>query len=396
MEGEKTDRFDSLIKLCQPTSSQEAELDDCPFGWIVKSDRDPDLSSPSPSPTEPAGIVMVSGPDSGPIDQRTPQDDAELEFQTPPEQQARFSSEDHYVDAGEPPTAFDPGDSLRTVDLSEDTLVVGADELRKNGVLEEELDNDSVLKKKGVSEEDMELEWDGETMPIGETEPTTVEVEGSNNVHDTDVINMETEEIGEELTTVNLGEDSVEKLCNENVVVGENADAQKTGETPGFTETPDLLVAGASEEFVRVSKNCDEGKTSEYREVVEVTESEKACNNTGGDGDLCSFMNMEGIDEFKYVNDGVIERKRKERVCGVDSRVGGQYELPLSMKGKEQNIGSSEVVGNVGMINGFFDDLLEVLKPVVPKVDRDSEDVDFLEIAKRRGLTFPQPRWWSP
>ncbi|CAI9771595.1 unnamed protein product [Fraxinus pennsylvanica] len=338
---------------------------------------------------------MVSGPDSCTIDQRTPQDDAELEFQTPPEQQAHSSSEDQYVDAGEP-TAVDPVDSLRTVDLSEDTLVIGVDELRENRVLEEELDNDSVWKKKEVSEEDMELEWDGETMPIGETEPATIEVEGDNNMNDTDVINMETEEIGEELTTVNLGEDSVEKMCKENVVVGENADAQKTGETQGFTETPELLVAGASEEFVRVSKKCDEGKTSEYAEIIEVTEGEKACNDTGGYEDLCSCMNMEGIDEFKYVNGGVIERKRKEKVCGGDSRAGRKYEFPLSMKGKKQNIGSREVVGNVGMNNGFFNDMLEVLKPVVPNVDRDSEDVDFLEIAKRRGLTFPRPRWWSP
>ncbi|CAA2998737.1 Hypothetical predicted protein [Olea europaea subsp. europaea] len=96
-----------------------------------------------------------------------PQDDVELEFQTHSEQQAYFSSEDHHVDAREP-TAINPGHRLRTVDLSEDTLVIGIDELRKNQLLEEELDNDFVLKKKGVSKEDMELEWDGETMPIGE------------------------------------------------------------------------------------------------------------------------------------------------------------------------------------------------------------------------------------
>ncbi|CAA2954894.1 Hypothetical predicted protein [Olea europaea subsp. europaea] len=90
----------------------------------------------------------------------------------------------------------------------------------------------TVLEKKGVSEDDMELEWDGET------DPATVESEGDNNVNDTDVFNMETEEIGEELTTVNLGEDSMEKTCKENVVVGENANPQKTGETHGLTETP--------------------------------------------------------------------------------------------------------------------------------------------------------------
>ncbi|CAA3013249.1 Hypothetical predicted protein [Olea europaea subsp. europaea] len=103
--------------------------------------------------------------------------------------------------------AVDPGDSSRTVDLSEDTL------------------------KKGVSEEDMKLDWDGETMPIGETEPATVESEGDNNVNHTDVINMETEEIGEELTIVNLGEDSIEKMCKEMSWLGKMLMCKKIGET---------------------------------------------------------------------------------------------------------------------------------------------------------------------
>lgn len=58
------------------------------------------------------------------------------------------------------------------------------------------MDSDSVLEKRGVSEEDVELEWDSETMPIGETEPALTEVEGEKNVNDTEVINLETEEIG--------------------------------------------------------------------------------------------------------------------------------------------------------------------------------------------------------
>ncbi|KAL2472121.1 Uncharacterized protein Adt_40257 [Abeliophyllum distichum] len=417
MEAEKRNRFDSLIKHCRPTSSQEAKWESCPFDRIVDSEPDPDLdfSSPSPSPSpkpyDPTVIFMVSAPDSGSIDQSTPQDDDEMEFHAPPEQHARSSSEDQNVDAGEP-KAVDLGDSLRTVDLSEDTLVNGVNELRKNRFLEEELDNDSVLEKKVVSEEDVELEWDGETMPIGETEPAIIEVEGDKNVNDTEVINLETEEIGEELTTINLGDDSVEKMCKEDVAVGKNGEAQKTRESKGFSET--LELSGVSEELVRVSKNCDLGKpsepeevvkasendcmgrNSEHEEVVKVTEGEKVCNETGGDKDMVICMNLEGIDKFKCVNGGSTERKRKERVCGVDGCVGGTCELPLSLKGKEKNNGSRKVVGNVGINNGFFNDLLEVLKPVVLNVDNDSQDVDFLEIAKRRGLTFPRPRWWSP
>ncbi|KAL2489720.1 uncharacterized protein Fot_43012 [Forsythia ovata] len=415
MEAEKPNRFDSLIKHCRPTSSQEAKWESCPFDRIVDSEPDPDLdfSSLSPTPSDPTRIFMVSAPDSGSIDQSTPQDDDEMEFHTPPEQHARSSSEDQNVNAGEP-KAVDLGDSLRTVDLSEDTLVNGVNELRKNRILEEELDNDSVSEKKVVSEEDVELEWDGETMPIGETEPAIIEVEGEKNVNDTEVINSETEEIGEELTTINLGDDSVEKMCKEDVAVGKNGDAQKPRESKGFSETLKLRVAGAIEEIVRVRKNCDLGKpsepeevvkasengcmgrNSEHEDVVKISEGEKVCNETGGDKDLGICMNLEGINVFKYVNGGSTDRKQKERVCGVDGCVGGTCELPLSMKDKEKNNGSRKVVGNVGMENGFFNDLLEVLKPVVPNVDSDSEDVDFLEIAQRRGLTFPRPRWWSP
>lgn len=28
--------------------------------------------------------------------------------------------------------------------------------------------------------------------------------------------------------------------------------------------------------------------------------------------------------------------------------------------------------------------------------EEEEEDVDFLETAKRRGMTLPRPRWWPP
>ncbi|CAI9775586.1 unnamed protein product [Fraxinus pennsylvanica] len=245
--GEHDRRFDSLNKLCQSTSSQEAKFDNCPFDLNVESDPVPDLSCPTPA--EPTGIFMVSAWDRGSIEQITPQDDDEMDFQTPTEQHV-CSSEDKIFMLENP----------------------------QSSILEE-LDNDSVLEKRGVSEEDVEMEWDVETMPIGE----------------------------------------------------------------------------------------------------------KACKDTSGDEDFGICMNMERIDKFKYINGGSTERKRKERICGVDSRVGTRRELPSSMKCKEKNTGSREVVGNVGMKNGVFYDLLELSKPVFSKVDSDSdsEDVDFLERAKR-------------
>ncbi|KAL2546722.1 uncharacterized protein Fot_15955 [Forsythia ovata] len=118
---------------CLPISSHEAKWESCPFDRIVDSDPDLDLdfSSPSLSPTrsDPTRILMVSAPDSCSIDQSTPQEDDEMEFHTPPEQHTR-SSEDQNVDAGEP-KAVDLGDGLRTIDLSENALVNGVNELRK-------------------------------------------------------------------------------------------------------------------------------------------------------------------------------------------------------------------------------------------------------------------------
>lgn len=91
-----------------------------PFDLNVESDPDPDLSSPTP--TEPTGIFMVSVWDRGSIEQITPQDDDEIDFQTPTEQHACSSSEVQNIYAGEP-TAVDLGESLRIFDLSDDTLV---------------------------------------------------------------------------------------------------------------------------------------------------------------------------------------------------------------------------------------------------------------------------------
>ncbi|KAL2496498.1 uncharacterized protein Fot_40255 [Forsythia ovata] len=118
------------IKHCRPISSQDAKWESYPFDRIVDSEPDPDLDFSSPSGFDPTGILMVSAPDSGSIDHSTPQDDDEMEFHTPPEQHARSSFEDQNVDAGVP-KAVDLGDSLRTIDLSEDILVNGVNELRK-------------------------------------------------------------------------------------------------------------------------------------------------------------------------------------------------------------------------------------------------------------------------
>ncbi|CAA2973878.1 Hypothetical predicted protein [Olea europaea subsp. europaea] len=125
---------------------------------------------------------------------------------------------------------------------------------------------------------------------------------------------------------------------------------------------------------------------AENFEVPKIGESkggEKAHKNSDGKGRPDIAKNDEEIDKFKYVTFADLTRGKGKKEFG---------------EGKEKNVRGEEVVGNARTKNGLFMDLLEVLKMAKAVVgDADSkckEDVDFLEMATRRGLSFPKPRWW--
>ncbi|KAJ8526715.1 hypothetical protein K7X08_029192 [Anisodus acutangulus] len=82
---------------------------------------------------------------------------------------------------------------------------------------------------------------------------------------------------------------------------------------------------------------------------------------------------------------------------GGAGSVEGRRELPLSMRG-DKNVGLVEEVGRRATTeNGSFKDLMEAFSVVVGDLRSDDKnDADFFETAKRRGLTFPRPRWWPP
>ncbi|KAI3707399.1 hypothetical protein L6452_25880 [Arctium lappa] len=73
----------------------------------------------------------------------------------------------------------------------------------------------------------------------------------------------------------------------------------------------------------------------------------------------------------------------------------GKRRLPLSVNGRDQNNGEK---GDYCRHEAFRNALDRVLKMLVgePKDDCHDEDIDFLKTAKRRGMTFPRPRWWPP
>ncbi|KAL2525214.1 Microtubule-associated protein 70-3 [Abeliophyllum distichum] len=393
MGEEKEDKFASLMKLCKPTASQESKLQNCPMAReseiFADSNADPVSSSSAPTSSEPTGIVMVSLPDSSSsIDQSTGHDD-ELEFHTPPEQ--RFSSsEDQPVDCVvEEPTAVDigcTGGGVGTDDSGEGNSGSGFVELKKNKVPDGGSTENSVLKKARVSE-DLDLELEGGNEFVGKNETILIEISSDS----------ESEEFDEKTERTNMAVDSPIEKSMDNGGIAEKGEVPENGESNGGSKNGDVQMDGLDEMFVEISKNCKSGKVSES-DAVKVTGGEKAHKNDDGKGRPDSAKNAEEIEKFKYVpSAAVVGRRGKDRVGGAGVSVGGKRELPPSIKGKENNARGEEVVGNARTKNGLLMDLLEVLKvKKVVGVGDCNEDVDFLETAKRQGLTFPKPRWWPP
>lgn len=101
--------------------------------------------------------------------------------------------------------------------------------------------------------------------------------------------------------------------------------------------------------------------------------------------------NIEDLDKFKYVHSGSVDQCAK-------GRVGVKRELPFSIRTKEKNVGVSKSGSSNSVNDRILNDLFHVLKMVVTKFDDGYEDPDsdFFKTAKRRGLSFPRPRWWPP
>lgn len=121
--------------------------------------------------------------------------------------------------------------------------------------------------------------------------------------------------------------------------------------------------------------------------VVEASEGE--CRNDvndevrGNRKKASGYRGMEEIDKFRYNGD---EHRNKI--------VGRRRELPLSMRGKDDNTRGKERIGSVDVKNLSWKELLDAVAVVLGKMNDGNEDADFLEAAKRKGMTFPKPRWF--
>ncbi|KAK6117473.1 hypothetical protein DH2020_048800 [Rehmannia glutinosa] len=358
MEAEKEqDPFFSLIKLCQPTASQEAKFRKCPFAGEPNNFSDSNLdyssSSPDPTPSEPTRIIMVSLPGSDTSVQQQVEDDAAV-FHTPPEHHLPSyfsSSEDQHLDEL-------AADGVRNVDVG-----------------------------------------------IGETEAIAIEIEGNEVVREAEIIVLDSADSGDEMATTNLAEDSTDIISKDRIEsrtidvvrkihdaidgnqrLGKKLESMEDIQADKGKKRPLENSDKSKEEIVKlkctVVNECSEMRRESgvggSEKVVKVTKHEKIPKDGNGDG-----KRIEEIDEFRYVSVG-------DRAVGGS---GKRRQLPASLKGDYQDVGGEKVVETVESKSGLLD-LLDVLKVVVGDTNGDREDVDFIRTAKMRGLTFPRPRWW--
>ncbi|KAL2525211.1 Uncharacterized protein Adt_10265 [Abeliophyllum distichum] len=238
---------------------------------------------------------------------------------------------------------------------------------------------ESLLKKFRVSER-LDLECKRLTKCLGKTKPTVIKIKRGEDLNGSEVIDLESEEFGEKTQRDKLGVSHV-KICAESGGVADKGESQKIDECRGGSKNTKLQIDDLCEKVVENSENRKSGK---------ITEGEKAYNNVDGDRCLDRAKNVAEVEKLKYVPSAAdVGKRREDRVGRAGVSVGGRRELPSLIKGTENNARGNEEAGNVETKNEV---LMNFLKVLIRDVDRDGKDVDFLETAKRRGLTFPQPR----
>ncbi|KAI3501080.1 hypothetical protein L1887_28938 [Cichorium endivia] len=102
------------------------------------------------------------------------------------------------------------------------------------------------------------------------------------------------------------------------------------------------------------------------------------------------FTDEETKAESRVAPKVFVEMPMREQEARMSSTEGnkiadpkGKRQLPVSFHGAEKKH------------EGFIDTLNRAMKLLKGDVKADGDD-DFLETAKRRGMTFPRPRWWPP
>ncbi|KAH6818006.1 hypothetical protein C2S51_001609 [Perilla frutescens var. frutescens] len=406
------DPFASIIKFCEPTASQEAKFPNCPLAResenFVDSNPDQFSSSPDRSPSEATGIVMITPPgSSSSFHQHMMEEDAV--FHTPPEHHSHShlsSSEDQNpnelrAEGLRISEAGDRSDGTTSVRVSEAGLA----------------DEPAAKRVRVVPGE----EFDGETVPLGETE--VVETEG---IRDTEVIDLDSgDSVGEERAASILAEgstdvagegggeagsiscstkDEVTKFvaingshvlggncgCAEDIGVTRDDKTNEDSDSSGSLDS-DRIEGEIAKLKHTVGTRCDEVKLNSdvgvSEEAVKISEEAKMPKDSHRDGGVRSNgKRIEEIEEFRYTGD--VNGRCEGGIGRPAGSFGGRRQLPPSLKGKEK-----DVVENSEKKSGWLD-LLDVLKAVFGDTDGGGEDVDYLKTAMRRGFSIPKARWW--
>ncbi|XAR54895.1 hypothetical protein NMG60_11030225 [Bertholletia excelsa] len=373
---EDSDPFGSIVSRCQPTSSQEDILRLCPFAReseVFPGDDEESPSSPAACgiPVESTEIMMVSPPES-PREKSPPHE----EFQTPPEGSLPASSEEQRSAA----EAFDTrsGEQFHGVGGGEN-VAVDRGCTASEGVVD--LGKDSAnLGLSGVKPGQRRDRGGGEGLDA-------VRSLGVEKVIASEAFESESEKF-----KVLRGKSSL--VCHD--ISCESVPKKlKLSDPPNTSasDTEPLIIETFPDENTNteaIHLEVEEiGGRCEDNVYVKVPVRESKSGESVSEGSRL-HKNVEDLDKFKY--DSSISVIPSKNISDVGSR----RELPSSISGRANNAGIEMRSSTSDAKSQGWKDLLYALKMVAKEKDNGfDEGADFLQTAKRRGLIFPRPSWWS-
>ncbi|KAL6349507.1 hypothetical protein AAG906_034164 [Vitis piasezkii] len=386
------DLFQSLLEPCHISSSQEDLLRNCPFTRQSDDGSGDDSPGSGGVPVESSGIIMLSLPEST-NDETTPQD----EFQTPPEEVQPASSAEQRA------PAFDRQHEVWVDDDKEGS--VAADVSCTDGAATVELGKDS------------DLGFSGPTSAVKVVAVSNVDGVGASEVSESGVEKCRVLLRGSQEASAeppskkpNIYEENSGNLNINSVSPGNcNTISPQNNQGNEIMLIEDTLVkkklcfpesefedtggvSGLGEDPMKTDSDVDVTK----REGVENGKS----NGDVSEGDILQSIvgrdtirkNIEDLEKFKYIIRSV--RNGPPLPPLLSEVPQARRELPLSICGPVEDAARDSVTGNRQQVT-----VVDVLKILCGECDwnpEETEETDILEIAKRRGMTFPRPRWWPP
>ncbi|KAL3817973.1 hypothetical protein ACJIZ3_003878 [Penstemon smallii] len=348
-----------MMKPCKRTPSQEAKFPYCPSARESDKFADPISSSHHPTPLRPTPLRMIPLPES-----------SDFEWNRIRASEGGLSDDSH-------------SKKIRVSESEEDIIEVIAVESTDSDEETVNLGHDGVeVHKIDVIGENQELRKDGQFLKDVEVGKGKKVCENS----DSDG-SLGSSKIDEQIAVEST--DSDEETVNFGDVLWENQELIKDGKSLKVVEaSKGKKVCENSDSNVGLGSSKIDDEIARIKSILG-----KGCNKKRGDSGVGGFVETKVTEDSAKGKGGLIN--------GVDEKAdverrGKRRQLPASIKGKEKNMGVQNVVETVGTKSGLLE-LLDVLKLVAGNTGGDDcEDVDFLETAKKRGMTFPRPRWWPP